>query len=150
MDRLFSPCTRYRDIVESRDHHEVFGRHPELLQELNLDVSTQELLSAERAFTYADLYAMLGNEDTALWLTTQGAVLWLTVVWLTPRAFIVLASRRGDKCSFYLQDDYRLRFHVDGKYIHALAHSSEAYSEIADVVLRLLAASVVYSVILAS
>jgi hypothetical protein len=120
-----------RDMLRHRD---VFGRHPELLQELNLDVSIQELLSAERAFTYADVYAILGNQNA--------------VVWLTPHAFIVLANERGDKCSFNLQDDYRLRFNVDGKYIHVLAHFSEAYSEIANIVFRLLAASVVHSVIL--
>jgi hypothetical protein len=84
MDRLFSPCTRYRGIVLSRcdrdmlRHRDVFGRHPELLQELNLDVSIQELLSAERALTYADVYAILGNQNA--------------VVWLTPHAFIVLAK----------------------------------------------------------
>jgi hypothetical protein len=37
---------------------------PELLQELNLDVSTEDLLGAERAFSYADMYAMIGNRDT--------------------------------------------------------------------------------------
>jgi hypothetical protein len=51
MERLFSPCTRLRDTLELE----------EFFEELNLDVSTEELLSAERAFTYADLYAMLGN-----------------------------------------------------------------------------------------
>jgi hypothetical protein len=137
MDRLFSPCTRYRDIVLSRGRHEeVFRRYPGHLHELNLDVCTQELLSAERAFTYADLHAMLGNENK--------------VVWLTPHAFVVRANKRRDKCSFYLQDDYRLRFDVDGKDIHVFAHSSEAFSDIADVVFRLLAASVVHSVILDS
>jgi hypothetical protein len=53
MERLFSPCTRYRDQLESRgdlDLAERFRRHPELLQELNLDVSTEEFLSAERAY----------------------------------------------------------------------------------------------------
>jgi hypothetical protein len=70
MERLFSPCTRYRDILELegvRHHHEGF-------RELNLDVSTQEFLSAERAFTYADLYAMLGNGETVAWLTPHAAV----------------------------------------------------------------------------
>jgi hypothetical protein len=38
-----------------------YGGYPERLQELNLDVSTEELLGAEGAFTYADLCAMLGN-----------------------------------------------------------------------------------------
>ena len=52
MERLFSPCTRYRDLLLE----EFEGTNLELLRELNLDVSTEELLSAERAFTYADLY----------------------------------------------------------------------------------------------
>jgi hypothetical protein len=123
----------HRDALR---HFDVFGRHSELLQELNLDVSTQELLSVERAFTYADLYVVLGNRNT--------------VAWLTPNAFVVLANGRGEKCSFYLQDDYRFRFNVDGKDIQALARCSEAYSEIANVVLRLLASSVLHSVILDS
>jgi hypothetical protein len=59
MERLFSPCTRLLDIVESQG----LGP-PELLQQLNLDVSTEEPLSAERAFTYADLYTMVGDGDT--------------------------------------------------------------------------------------
>jgi hypothetical protein len=42
---------------------------PEGLQELNLNLSTEELLSAERAFTYADLFAMLGNKSTVAWIT---------------------------------------------------------------------------------
>jgi hypothetical protein len=49
-------------------------QHPELMREFNLDVSTKELLSAERAFTYADLYATLGNGYTVLWLTPHAAV----------------------------------------------------------------------------
>jgi hypothetical protein len=36
---------------------------------LNLDVSTDEVLSAETAFTYADSYAMLANENAVVWLT---------------------------------------------------------------------------------
>jgi hypothetical protein len=60
MDRLFSPCTRLHDIFESQ------GRlaRGQPCPELNLDVSAEEFLSAERAFTYADLYAMLGSECT--------------------------------------------------------------------------------------
>ena len=37
------------------------------LVEVNLDISTEELLSAEAAFPYVDLCAMLGNGNTALW-----------------------------------------------------------------------------------
>jgi hypothetical protein len=75
MERLFSPCTRFNDLLESQGRLEELRRHyPEPLQELNRDVSTEELLSAERAFTYADLYAMLGNRNTIAWLTPHAAV----------------------------------------------------------------------------
>jgi hypothetical protein len=71
MEHLFSPCTRLRDALESQGDNDP----PEGLQELNLDVSTEDLLSAERAFTFADLYAMLGNEDTVAWLTPHAAIM---------------------------------------------------------------------------
>jgi hypothetical protein len=74
MERLFSPCTRLHDILESQGGLEGFQGHREGLRELNLDVVSEELLSAERAFTYADLYAMLGNDDTIAWLTPHTAV----------------------------------------------------------------------------
>jgi hypothetical protein len=64
MERLFSPCTRLHDILESQGRLGIFEGRRQVLQELNLDVSTEELISTERAFTYAGLYAMLGNEDT--------------------------------------------------------------------------------------
>jgi hypothetical protein len=48
MERLFSPCTGLHDILE---RYGLLGR-PERLQEVNLDVSTEELVSTERAFTY--------------------------------------------------------------------------------------------------
>jgi hypothetical protein len=70
MKRLFSPCTRYRDILESQGR---LGPR-EWLQELNFDVSTEELLSADRAFTYADLYAILRNRRTVLWLAPHAIV----------------------------------------------------------------------------
>jgi hypothetical protein len=74
MEHLFSPCTRFHDQLESTGRlEELRGLHP-TLQELKLDVSTEELLSAERAFTYGDLHAMLGNEDTVAWLTPDAAV----------------------------------------------------------------------------
>jgi hypothetical protein len=139
MERLFSPCTRYRDIIESRE-----GRLPPVfrstipeLQELNLDVSLEELLSAQRAaqllsdqraFRYADFYLMLGNEDT--------------IAWLTPHASVVrtggIASRL---CSYNLPGDYKFSFNVNGKELSVVARSSEALSEIVDVVRRLLVAN---------
>jgi hypothetical protein len=131
MEHLFSPSTRYRDLLESQGRRleEFNGPHPELLRELNLDVTTEELLSVERGFTYSDLYAMLGNEDTVL-------------AWLTPHASVVRANGRGLSWSSYLDNDYRFRVNVDGNRIRALAHSSAACSEILDIVRRLLLADV--------
>ena len=123
MDRLFSPCTRFHAMLESRGCFQ-----PEDLQELNLDVSIEELLSAERAFTYTDLYAMLGNQSA--------------VMWLTPYAAVMPDRWRG----IPLNGSCRFRFEADGKAIYVLALSPEALSEICDVVLRILAASVIHSV----
>jgi hypothetical protein len=131
MERLFSPCIRLHDIIESQ------GRlaPPEGLQELNLDASTDEFLSAERAFTYADLYDMLESGNA--------------VAWLTPHAAAVVRGR-GKGFSYWgqLDESSRFRFSADGKDIYALARSPEHLLEICDVVLRLLAASVVHSVVL--
>jgi hypothetical protein len=70
MEYLFSPWTRFRDRFETD-----FLISPEELQELKLDVPTEEFLSADKAFTYADLYAMLANENAVLWLTPHAAVI---------------------------------------------------------------------------
>jgi hypothetical protein len=129
MERLFSPCTRYRDLEESRG----FVPPRESLRELNLNVSTDDFLSAEKGFTCADLYTMLGNGET--------------IAWLTPHAFIAPADSSGILTWGHI-DKYRFYFTVDGKEIVTWAHSSEALSKIADVVLRLVAASAVHSVIL--
>jgi hypothetical protein len=135
MERLFSPCTRFHDLIESHGIREEFRFPPEGVQELNLDVSTDEFLSAESGFTFADLNAMLGNEDT--------------VAWLTPHAAVVLADGRAHHYCYHLAGDvYKFRFSADGKYITALARSPEHLSEVCDVVLRLLAASVVHLVFL--
>jgi hypothetical protein len=131
MERLFSPCTRLRDLLESRGY--VVRRRRQWLQELNLEVSTEEFLSTERAFTYADLYAMLQNEVFIAWLTPQTAI----------------ASRgRALRYLEELDDSCQLSFVADGKVIVALARSPEHLVEICDVVIRLLAATVVHSVIL--
>jgi hypothetical protein len=122
MDGLFSPCTRLPATPYTRPH---------VLREIKLDVSAEELLSAERAFTYADLYAVLGSEDIA---------------WLTPHAVV---ARQWEKIAVYwiqLHPSCRFRLNVDGKGMIALARSPEHISEICDVVLRLLAVSVVHSV----
>jgi hypothetical protein len=73
MEHLFSPCTRLRDRLVSLGEP---YRDPRRLwfQELNLDASTDEFLSDERALTYADLHAMLGNEDAVAWQTPHAAV----------------------------------------------------------------------------
>jgi hypothetical protein len=136
MGPLFSPCTRLYDLIESLGRLEVLrNHHPELLHELNLNVSTEELLRAEKAFTYADVYAMLGNERT--------------VVWLTPHAAVAReGGRRAISFSSYLPDCYRFCFSVDGKMIVAVARSPQHLLEICDVVVRLFAASVVHSVCL--
>jgi hypothetical protein len=126
MERLFSPCTRLYDILENRRPEELRGHH-KLYRELNLDVSTEELLSAERALTYADLYAMLGNGDTT--------------AWLTPHAAVVRVDRRSLVYFYHVHLDYRFDFKVDGQLISASARSLEALSEIFDVVRGLLLAN---------
>jgi hypothetical protein len=133
MEHLFTPCTRYRDIVESQCDLEDFGGpDPETLQELNLDVSTEELLSAEKAFTFADLYAMLGDEDT--------------IAWLTPHTAVVLTEGTAEYACNDFDEMCRFRFSADDKEIFAMALSPEHLLEICDVVLRLLAVSVVHAV----
>jgi hypothetical protein len=142
MERLFSPCTRYQDMLESRGRLQVVKSEYDILKEVNLDVSTEELLSAERAFTYEDLHAMSGNQNTVLWLTPHAAV-----------------TRRGEGVvPYWLELDEGTRFwnaihfsfSADGKDMFALARSPQHLLEICDVVLRLLAASVVHSLILHS
>jgi hypothetical protein len=132
MERLFSPCTRLHDILDSQGLLED-GPDAEPLQELHLDVSTEEFLSAERAFTYADLYALLGNEET--------------VVWLTPHAAVVRGD--GEAMRYWDQLDGRCRFWFrvdDEENITAVARSSEHLLDIVDVVVRLLAVSIVQAV----
>jgi hypothetical protein len=121
-----------RDILESQGR---VGRPP-ILQELNLDVSTEELLSADRGSTYSDLYLMSGN-GTVVWLTPHVAVARVVV----NDARVLQLWRNSDERCLY-------SFNVDGKCIDALALSPEHILEICDVVLRLLAASVAHSVIL--
>jgi hypothetical protein len=135
MERLFSPCTRLYDILESQGRLGEDGWEDfETVKELNLDVSTEELLSAERAFAYADLYAMLGNGETIAWLTPHASV--------HGKAFIYGRHAAGSARQF--------RFTADGKEIIALARSPGLLLEICDVVTRLLAVSVVHSMLLES
>jgi hypothetical protein len=144
MERLFSPCTRLHDLLvenQDNDHEDDDGLDHYLLlniaenvKELNLDVSTEEFLSAERAFTYTDLYAMLGNGET--------------VAWLTPHAAVALEGERVHQSWLRLGEPYRFTLNADGIEIVACAISPEHLLELCDVVLRLLAASVVHSVTL--
>jgi hypothetical protein len=110
MECLFSSCNRLRDLFESQGLHEEFMHDIERWRELNLNASTEELLSAERAFTYADLYAVLGNGET--------------VAWLTPHAAVILHGGRAVDCWGQLNQSCRLYFNVDGKEIYAFARSS--------------------------
>jgi hypothetical protein len=118
MERLFSPCTRYRDLLHSQAH----TGHLEWLQvrELNLDVSTDELFSPGRAFTYADLYAVLGNEDT--------------VVWLTPHVAVARGGGCALLCWNLLDESCSFWFSANGKLKAAFARSPEHLLEICDVV----------------
>jgi hypothetical protein len=136
MERLFSPCTRYRDLLESRGRLEASRSRTELLKELNLDVKIEKLLRAERAFTYADLHAMSGNESA--------------ILWLTPHAAVARKSMRVLRYWMQLDGSYYFSFSADGTDMYALARSPERLLEICDVVLRLLAASVVHSLVLRS
>jgi hypothetical protein len=85
---------------------------------------------------YADLYAMLRNLDT--------------LTWLTPYAAVVRKDERVDCWVHQLAGPRSFCFSADGKDIYALAlaRSHEALLEICDVVVRLLAASVVQSVVI--
>jgi hypothetical protein len=135
MERLFSPCTRFRDILESQARLERLRIHGcEQTQELNLDVSTEEFISAERAFTYADLYAVLRSGDI--------------IAWLTPHTAVV--RRHGEAEHVWSQLDESCGFccSVDGADIVVVALSPEHLSELSDVVLRLLAVCVVHSVLI--
>jgi hypothetical protein len=117
-ERLFSPCTRLRERFESQGR--VVGH--ELLQELELDVSTAEFLSTERMFAYADLYAVLVNPNE--------------VARLTPHAAVMPERGRGIHPWMLLDGSC---FKADGKVVAALASSPEHLVEICDLDLRLLA-----------
>jgi hypothetical protein len=136
MESLFSPCTRLYDLLDSQGGLEALNGHRlNLLQELNLDVPPEELLSAERAFTYTDLFAILGR------LGEEN-----TVAWLTPYAYVVRDNERVESWVHLLDGSYRFCFGADDKDIFVSARSHEHLVEICDVIVRLLAASVVQSV----
>jgi hypothetical protein len=139
MEPLFSPSTRLYDILANRvgrtNPYGLPAYNIETVKELNLDVSTEEFLSAERAFTYAGLKAMLGDGET--------------YAWLTPHAFVVPNTRVSQSwMQLHARPHCTFTFDADGKEIVAWARSPPHLLEICDVVLRLLAASVVHSLIL--
>jgi hypothetical protein len=136
MEHLFSPCTLLNDLVEADYLEDLEGGEDfENFKELNLDVSPQELLSAERGFTYAHLYALVENEDTVAWLTPH-----VTIVRPDGRAEEYVRTLTCGNCKF--------GFNVDDNFIIVTALSREHLLEICNVILRLVAASVVHSVIL--
>jgi hypothetical protein len=114
MERLFSSCTRLNDLLASQGQLEEFGGNLQLLRELNLDVSTDEFLSAGSASTYADLFAMLGNGDTFVWLTPHTAVLRTD-----GKAVQALKTLEGES--------YGICCSVDGEDIFAVALSPNIY-----------------------
>jgi hypothetical protein len=125
MECLFSPCAGLRNRLHNIDVYPI-------LQEVNLDVTTEELLSAERALTYADLYALLGNRNM--------------LAWVTPNATVAREAGSAMIAWAHLDESYRFFFNVDGIDIYAVALSPEYLLEICDIVARLLAVSVVHSV----
>jgi hypothetical protein len=140
MERLFSPCTRLRDIIDreesiSEDMKEELHCIKE--QSLNLDVSTEELRIAmlERAFTYANLHAMLDGDS---------------LVWFTRSAVVFRKHELANIYSRLMYDaNYSFTCNADGQQVNAVASSSNELLEICDVLLRLVAAkSDVRSVIL--
>jgi hypothetical protein len=102
------------------------GGNPEGLRELDLDVSTEELLSAKRASTYADLYAVMRDSET--------------VVWLTPHAAVISPGGRAHHCIPSLLA-FRFFIGADGKDIFVATSSATARLEMFAVVGRLLTAS---------
>jgi hypothetical protein len=112
---MFSPCTRLHDILESQGRLGAFrGHNHKHLKELYLNVSTEELLSSERAFTYAGMYAMLESGRTVAWLTPHAAV-----VRSGGNAFIAWDQQLGVL--------YRFCFNADGKDIVASARYPSIY-----------------------
>jgi hypothetical protein len=80
------------------------------------------------------LYALLGNKDT--------------VAWLTPHAFVARCGEKVVASWIQLNGSHHFYFIADGKHIVALARSPEHLLEICNVVLRVLAVSVVHPVTL--
>jgi hypothetical protein len=127
MEHLFSPCNRLRDLVESRAHLEDYSDLDDIdsLQELDLDVSTEEFRSVKDA-TYADLYAMLEKHRYGLVVDTYA-----------------LIREVGLRHSVGLEDDYIFRCGTDGETIWLVLRGRLDLR----CCFRLLAASAVHSVV---
>jgi hypothetical protein len=93
------------DLIENPENRRGDWDDLEWLQELNLDVSTDEFLGAERDFTYAELYATLENGNT--------------VVWLTPHTAVARSSGRMMYYLRQLDESCHIWFRVDGQHIEA-------------------------------
>jgi hypothetical protein len=126
MERLFSPCTRLYDSLERQFDREMFRYNH--IRERNLNVSTEVLLSAKRAFTYWDLHAMLCKRNI--------------IAWLTPHVAVVGECEGAYVGTLPLDHSYSFQVGVNGKEIRAFTLSSAAFSETFDVVHRLLMADV--------
>lgn len=59
MDRMFSPCARYRYLLERQGRDDL----REWLQELNLDVCTEAFLCAEKGDSLKDISDFSGFES---------------------------------------------------------------------------------------
>jgi hypothetical protein len=135
MERVFSPCTRLYDLIENQgDIDEEMRDDLHFIEERILNVSTQEFRSADLGFRYADLHTMLDGGDKS------------TMLWFTPNAAVFRDSAIANISSVFAGNDYSFSFSANGELIYAAARSSEHLLELCDVVLRLLAASVVQSV----
>jgi hypothetical protein len=108
MESLFSRCNRYPQLTENRAEPFQYGP----LQEINLDVSTEEFLSAEKAFTYADLHDLVGNLKT--------------IAWLTPHASVTRAEEMMEDFVEFIDGACWYSFTADGKHIYAVARSLSA------------------------
>jgi hypothetical protein len=79
-----------------------------------MDVSTDELLSAERAFTYADLYAIWKPNIPVVWLTPHAAVVRGVKVyrypWDHPNVVPLLRRRRENNMRLVRSHEHLLRF----------------------------------------
>jgi hypothetical protein len=133
---MFSPCTRLRDMIDQcGDISEEMKDDLHYIEEFHLHVSTQEFRCAvlEKAFTYADLHAMLDGD---------------CLVWFTPSLSAAVFRRHAiaNIYSVFMGDgfndtNYSFLCNLDGQEISATASSSNELLEMFDILLRLVAAT---------